>query len=161
VIFVTVGTHHAPFDRLMQGLAALPADELVVQHGVAPPPPGVRDARPWMSFPEMLDHFRRARAVITHAGVGSILCASNAGHVPIVVPRLKRYGEHVDDHQVELIHELDRLGKVVVVWDVSELADAVRLVPAPRPLSRRTRSGPLHDALRASLRPDLAASPSG
>ncbi len=126
MIFVTVGTHQQPFERLIRGLAALPADELVVQHGSAPPPPGVRHAVRFMPFPEVLEHLRRADVVITHAGVGSILCATNAGHVPIVVPRLKRHGEHVDDHQVELIGELGRLGKVSVVWEVDELPGAVR-----------------------------------
>ncbi len=58
-----------------------------------------------MSFPEMLAKFASADVVVTHAGVRSILLATNAGHVPIVVPRLKDLGEHVDDHQMDLIRE--------------------------------------------------------
>ena len=151
VIFVTVGTHQQPFERLIKGLSGLPADELVVQHGSVAPPAGVRHVAAFMPFPEVLEHLRRADVVITHAGVGSILCATNAGHVPIVVPRLKRHGEHVDDHQVELIDELGRLGHVTVVREVAELASAVAQAPPRRAPSER-RPGPLQTAVHAALR---------
>ena len=65
MIFVTVGTHHQPFDRLIRSLATLPADELVVQYGYAAPPRECLRAAPFMSFPEMLENFRDADAVIT------------------------------------------------------------------------------------------------
>lgn len=150
MIFVTVGTHQQPFERLLRGLAALPADELVVQYGPGRRPEGVREAVPFLSFAEMLDHFARADVVVMHAGVGSILVATNAGHTPIVVPRLKRHGEHVDDHQVHLIDELEELGKVIVVHDVADLPAAVADAP-PRRAPAARRSGPLQEAVRAAL----------
>ena len=138
MIFVTVGTHQQPFLRLVEALATLPRERLVVQHGPAPAPAGVTHAVPFMSFPEMLDHFARADVVVTHAGVGSILLATNAGHTPIVVPRLKDRGEHVDDHQVHLINELERDKRVIVVWDTSLLPAAVASAPPRRePVQRR------------------------
>ena len=73
MIFATVGTHQQPFERMLHALQVLPADELVVQHGPASPPAGVRRAVPFMSFGDMLEHFESADVVITHAGVGSIL----------------------------------------------------------------------------------------
>ena len=54
----------------------------------------------------MLECFRSADKVVTHAGVGSILCADREGHVPLVVPRRHDLGEHVDDHQLELARAL-------------------------------------------------------
>ena len=150
LIFVTVGTHQQPFERLIRALDTLPAEELVVQYGFAQPPHGVRHAVPFMSFPEMLDQFARADTVITHGGVGSILCATSAGHVPIVVPRLKRYGEHVDDHQVGLIRELEATGEIVVMWDLDRLRAAVAEVPPRRPAIER-QTGPLQESVRAAL----------
>ena len=150
MIFVTVGTHQQPFERLIAALRALDAASLVVQYGYADPPPGVARATAFMPFPEMLRNFEAADAVITHAGVGSILCATNAGHVPIVVPRLKRHGEHVDDHQVELVRALEAAGKVIVVEDVERLADALERVPPRRPASVRG-AGPLHAAVREAM----------
>jgi UDP-N-acetylglucosamine transferase subunit ALG13 len=150
VIFVTVGTHQQPFDRLMRALEALPAEELFVQYGHADPPAGVARAVDFQPFPEMLEAFASADVVVTHAGVGSILCATNAGHLPVVVPRLKQYGEHVDDHQVHLIRELERDGRVSVVWDMEELAGAVAAAP-PRRAPVQRRPGPLQASVRAAL----------
>ena len=151
LIFVTVGTHQQPFERLIRAPDALPAEDLVVQYGFAEPPPSVEHAVPFMSFPEMLDHFDRADSVITHGGVGSILCATAAGHVPIVVPRLKRHGEHVDDHQVGLIRELVAAGEIAVVWDTARLAAAVADAP-PRRSALERRAGPLQESVRAAMR---------
>jgi UDP-N-acetylglucosamine transferase subunit ALG13 len=150
MIFVTVGTHQQPFDRLIRALEAFDGEDLVVQYGHAAPPRGAAHAVPFMSFPEMLAHFERADAVVMHAGVGSVLCATNAGHVPVVVPRLKRYGEHVDDHQVQLVRALEQDGRVIVVEDVGALPEAVRRVPPRRPPSER-RPGPLHEAVRRAI----------
>lgn len=150
MIFVTVGTHQQPFHRLMKALEVLPAEELFVQYGNAEPPAGVARAVAFQSFPEMLEAFATADVVVTHAGVGSILCATNAGHVPVVVPRLKQYGEHVDDHQVHLIRELERDGRVSVVWEMDQLADAVAAAPPRRPPVQR-RPGPLQASVKAAL----------
>jgi len=150
MIFVTVGTHQQPFERLIRALASVDGDALVVQYGYAKRPPGVARAVAFMTYPEMLRHFREADAVVTHAGVGSILGATDAGHVPIVVPRLKRHGEHVDDHQVQFVRALEGAGKVRVVEDVDRLPVALADVPPRRPPSERV-AGPLHDAVRAAM----------
>lgn len=122
MIFVTVGTHHQAFDRLLIGLGAFDPADLVVQYGPGAPPPGVARAEAYMPFDEMLRCFAAAEGVVTHAGVGSILCARREGHVPLVVPRRHDLGEHVDEHQAELVRVLERRGGVVAVWDVATLA---------------------------------------
>jgi UDP-N-acetylglucosamine transferase subunit ALG13 len=150
VIFVTLGTHHQPFTRLTDALAALPADELVVQHGHSPAPAGVREAIAFLDFGSMLERVREADVVVTHAGVGSILLARREGHTPVVVPRLHRHGEHVDDHQVELTEALAGDGKVIAVWEPAELAAAVAAAPG-RGDRRPLAAGPLHAAVREAL----------
>ena len=153
MIFVTVGTHQQPFSRLLTALAALPLDSLVVQHGCAAAPPGVAQAVPYMPFDEMLRQLEAADHVITHAGVGSILAATRLGHVPIVVPRLKRYGEHVDDHQEQLTRALASSGSVVPAWDVSRLAELV----ASAPRRRQSTGEPAGLRLGAAVREALTA----
>jgi UDP-N-acetylglucosamine transferase subunit ALG13 len=157
VIFVTVGTHTQPFTRLVESLASLPADELIVQHGPAAPPAGVLAASPFMSHDDLQRHLWSARAVITHAGVGSILCALAVGHTPVVVPRLRRYGEHVDDHQLELMEALSRRGDVIGVYDLEGLPEAVASAPVRQPTDD-VGDLPLHAALREALlgEPDFA-----
>ena len=66
-----------------------------------------------MPFDVLNAQMRDADVVVTHAGVGSVLCARQAGHVPVVVPRLHRLDEHVDDHQVELVAALGADGHVI------------------------------------------------
>jgi len=148
VIFVTVGTHHQPFERLLGALDSL-NDELVVQYGPGQPP-AASHAEPFMSFDAMLRRFREADTVITHAGVGSIICASREGHVPLVVPRRHELGEHVDDHQVELTRALAQRGRVVAVWDVDALAETVAAAPPRQPASTRAEPA-LCPSVRSAL----------
>jgi len=149
VIFATVGTHAQPFTRFLDALATLPGD-VVVQYGHNPPPAGVREAVAFMPFHVLNEHMRAADVVVTHAGVGSVLCAREAGHVPVVVPRLHRYGEHVDDHQLELVEALGADGHVIPVTDMSELPAAVERAGRHADIDRAPK--PLHAAVRDALR---------
>jgi UDP-N-acetylglucosamine transferase subunit ALG13 len=128
VIFATVGSSPFPFQRMMFALRNLPAADLRVQHGPAEPPPCVR-ADAYLPFDRMVDLIERSDLVVCHAGVGSIMCALQAGHIPVIFPRLKRHAETVDDHQVELAEALAPRGAVVVAWTAAELLDAVASVP--------------------------------
>jgi UDP-N-acetylglucosamine transferase subunit ALG13 len=131
VIFATVGSHPTfEFDRLLRGLELLPGDDLVVQCGPGEPPANARRAERWMPFGEVLELMSRASHVVSHAGVGTILCAVRAGHVPIVVPRLRRFGETVDDHQLELARALAQIHRVIPIEEAAELVQAVEQAPA-------------------------------
>ncbi len=126
MIFVTVGTTHFQFDRLLSAVAALDTgDELVVQRGPSRVPLGSARVMDFLSFDELNDHVRQADTVITHAGVGSIMVALSQGKRPVVVPRLQRFGEAVDDHQVQVATQLDRSGRVRAVLDLADLGRAV------------------------------------
>jgi UDP-N-acetylglucosamine transferase subunit ALG13 len=148
VIFATVGTHGQPFTRFLDALAGLD-DDVVVQYGHNAPPAGVREAVAFMPFDELNARMREADVVVTHAGVGSVLCAREAGHVPVVVPRLHRFGEHVDDHQLELVAALGKDGHVIGVMDISELPAAVEKAGRRADTTRAPK--PLHAAVRAAL----------
>jgi len=142
MILVTVGTNEAPFDRLLQAFGTRPpGEELVVQHGPSRVrPPGARCVE-FLPYQELADEIRRARVVVTHAGVGSIMTALWNGKRPVVVPRLRRFGEAVDDHQVALGRRLDESGLVTFVEDPDDVlravedagsAPGIELGPSPR-----------------------------
>ena len=150
LIFVTVGTHHQPFERLLGALASLPSDELIVQYGPGSPPRGVAEAAAFFPFEQMLHWFREADKVITHAGVGSILCACREGQTPLVVPRRHDLGEHVDEHQTELTRALSGRGKVIEIRDVAKLPQALAAAPMRRPREARVEPA-LCPAVRAAL----------
>ncbi len=133
MILVTVGTLHFPFERLLRAVDALPGNEEVLVQSRAP---GTRPARARcveeLPYDELVAEIRRARVVVCHAGVGSVLTSLQNGRRPIVVPRLGRYGEAVDDHQLEFGRRLAEAGLVTLVEDTAELASAVA-APAASP----------------------------
>ena len=126
MIFVTVGTNEAAFDRLVQAAGNLAGDEeLVIQRGASRVEPARGEAVDFLPFDGLVDEVRRARVVITHAGVGSVMVALANGHRPIVVPRLGRLGEAVDDHQLTWARRVAQDGLVLLVEDEADLAAAV------------------------------------
>jgi UDP-N-acetylglucosamine transferase subunit ALG13 len=128
MIFVTVGTNEARFDRLLEIVAALDLDEeLVIQYGHSSPI-GSHNAKlvNFLPFERMVETIRRARVVVAHAGVGSIMVALGNGKRPIVVPRRKALGEAVDDHQLQLGRRFDAAGFVTLVESPELLGDALR-----------------------------------
>lgn len=150
MIFATVGTHHQPFTRMLSALRSIDPAELVVQYGPGDPP-AASVAKPYMPFDEMLHWFGTADRVISHAGVGSILLARRAGHVPIVFPRRHDLGEHVDDHQSELVEALAAHDAVIAVLDAAELPAALAAAPLRLPPRARADS-PLGEAVGRALR---------
>jgi UDP-N-acetylglucosamine transferase subunit ALG13 len=151
VIFATVGSTQFRFDRLVQALEQLPVEQLFVQHGPVPPPAAAGRATDFMQFPEVVESMERADAVVSHAGAGSILCALRVGHVPVVVPRLQRFGETVDDHQVELARALAQDGKVICVEDLNRLGEAVASAPPRQPPEERDGLLSIQIAVREAL----------
>jgi UDP-N-acetylglucosamine transferase subunit ALG13 len=149
VIFVVLGTQAYPFDRLLRGLDGM-EEELVIQGGASTHrPPGAT----WFDFlelPQLLERLRAARVVVSHAGVGTVMTAVGEGKRPVVVPRLARYGEAVDDHQLAFARRLDEAGLVRLVEDPSELPSAVAETPEP-PAARPVGETSLADDLRRYL----------
>ena len=136
MIFVTLGTQAFQLDRLLRALDALPGDEeLVVQCGRATFRPARAEWHDHMGYEELIDHLQRARVVVCHAGVGSVLTALEHGRRPVVVPRLHSFGEAVDDHQVPFARRLAKAGYVTLVEDLDRLPDALA---EEQPLAHRT-----------------------
>ena len=122
MIFVTVGTNEAPFDRLLQTVAELSTTEdLVVQHGSSSVRIPDTKTFAFLPFDSIVEHIRRARVVVTHAGVGSTIVALSNGKRPVVVPRLRRFGEAVDDHQLLFGRRFARAGLVTLVESPKDL----------------------------------------
>lgn len=130
MIFVTVGTEQFSFDRLIRA-ADLVAEEfkpeavfVQVGHGVSLPTrcQWVR----FFAFDQLVEQIIRARVVISHAGVGSLLTCLRLGKVPILMPRRQHLGEHVDDHQVELATRMAQIGYALLAERSEELAPLIR-----------------------------------
>jgi UDP-N-acetylglucosamine--N-acetylmuramyl-(pentapeptide) pyrophosphoryl-undecaprenol N-acetylglucosamine transferase len=138
-IVVTVGTNGFDFRRLIEKLTqTVPAStEVLWQVGATDVSTLPVDGHTCLPEAQFFDAMRASDLVIAHAGVGSALSAMRAGHRPILVPRRSHYGEHVDDHQVEIASELAGRG-LAISCDVADiewraLVDnaAGRVIPNP------------------------------
>lgn len=117
MILVTVGTEQYPFNSLMKWVDLLIRngligrdEEVVVQYGTSTfLPDGARVYRllPEWQFRELVE---RARVVIAHCGEGTVMLLQSLRKPFVVVPRTKQFGEHVDDHQIEMADALERQG---------------------------------------------------
>jgi UDP-N-acetylglucosamine transferase subunit ALG13 len=125
-ILLSLGTHQQPFGRALDLVEPLARQgrEFVIQHGSTPPRPDAPNIRwvEFMPYAEVVDIMADSESVICHAGVGTIMTALKAGHKPIVVPRLARFGEHVDDHQLDIATRFAERGLVHRVTDETDLA---------------------------------------
>jgi UDP-N-acetylglucosamine transferase subunit ALG13 len=127
--FVSVGNAHQSFARLLNEIDIIAADlpqPVVIQHGHTPFESKTCVAKPFVGMAEFEEFIVNASLVILHAGGGGVLQAVQAGKVPVIVPRRFRYGEHVDDHQVENAKELALSGKVIVAEEPGQLMPAVK-----------------------------------
>ncbi len=128
MIFVTVGTHEQPFNRLIKKVDDLVADgtiqeKVVMQTGFSTYKPKHCEAHKMMSYEEMQQTLKDARIVITHGGPSSFIEALRFGKVPIVVPRQEKYYEHVNNHQVEFTKLIaQKMNNIVPVYDINELS---------------------------------------
>lgn len=126
MILVTVGTHETPFDRLLRAVVPLvELDELMVQYGSSELRVAGATCVDFLPFTELAELAAGARAVVTHAGAGSVLVALAAGKRPIVMPRIHAFGEAVDDHQLVFARHLSGAGRITLVEDPAEMKTAV------------------------------------
>jgi UDP-N-acetylglucosamine transferase subunit ALG13 len=136
-VVVTLGTSAYGFGRLIERLIKiLPVDaEVLWQTGHTDVSPFDIEATPFLPSADLARAMQAADLVVAHAGVGSALAALHSGHSPILVPRRKRYAEHVDDHQVQIGRRLMERG-IAFECDASDLTLAL----AERAASSRART---------------------
>jgi UDP-N-acetylglucosamine transferase subunit ALG13 len=161
MIFVTVGASPIPFDRLIAAVDDLDDDDVVVQYGSAKVRPRRGRSVSFMAFDDVVAHLRDADVVVAHAGAGSVMAALAAGRTPVVVPRLQRLGEAIDDHQLGFARRLDRRKVVRLVEDVADLPRAVQDARAASATSARVGSGPLASEIRGFLEERVRAAAAG
>jgi UDP-N-acetylglucosamine transferase subunit ALG13 len=136
VIYVTVGTHTAQFDRLVRAAdmyARTTSEEVVVQRGAS-----VEETKAARSFDfcdsaEMERLIAASRVVVCH-GADTILDVLRAGKPVLAVPRQQQFREHLNDHQVDFVLALAERGWIAVLEDPeSGMADAIERAATLRP----------------------------
>lgn len=131
MIFVTVGTHEQPFDRLVKAVDDLKKngviiDEVIMQTGFSTYKPKYCQCSKLLPYQQMIKNVADARIVITHGGPASFIVPLQVGKTPIVVPRQYRFCEHVNDHQVEFVRNVaQKMGTIIPVEDIENLEEII------------------------------------
>lgn len=131
MIFVTVGTHEQQFNRLVKYIDNLKKnykidDDIIIQSGFCTYKPKYCKYSKLLSYDEMLSNIKEARIVITHGGPASFITPLQYGKIPIVVPRQKQYGEHVNNHQVDFCNEVEKRRKnIIEILDINKLEKVI------------------------------------
>ena len=132
MIFVTVGTHEQPFNRLVQKIDELKRDgviteDVMIQTGFSTYEPKYCKWSKLIPYQDMVKNVADARIVITHGGPASFIMPLQIGKTPIVVPRQHKFDEHVNDHQVEFARNVaERMGTIIPVEDIEKLGEIIR-----------------------------------
>lgn len=132
MIFVTVGTHEQSFERLVKCVDDLKGngmitDDVVIQTGFTDYEPHNCEWKKLFSYQQMKKYVEMADLVITHGGPSSFIMPLQVGKVPIVVPRQKKYDEHVNDHQLDFALEVaSRQKNIIVVKEIFELQSVIQ-----------------------------------
>ena len=106
MIFVTVGSRGYPFDRLFKKLDELYengtlSEPMFAQIGTSAYKPRHYAYKDYITPEEFMEYIHDADIVVSHGASGSIMKALNAGKKVIAVTRLEKYGEHINDHQIQ------------------------------------------------------------
>ena len=138
MILVMLGTQNNSFHRLLEEIDKLIEngkinEEVIVQAGYTKYESENMKIIDFVSNDEIEKLEQKASCIITHGGVGSIIGSIEKGKKVIAVPRLKQYGEHVNDHQLDIVESFDKLGYIIGIKDVSELEVALQRVEKFKP----------------------------
>lgn len=126
LIFVCLGTKRFPFNRLLIELDKLIEEKkiteiVIAQIGHSTYIPQNFEYKRFMDPDEFENNMKNADLVITHGGTGSIIKALKAEKQVIAVPRLYKFGEHSDDHQLQIVNLFDELGYIRKVNEMENL----------------------------------------
>ena len=133
MILITLGSQKFQFNRLLEAVDDLVArgvihEEVFAQVGCSDYQPKHYPYKAFLDREEYAFWENKCTILITHGGTGAIVGGVKKGKKVIAVPRLAKYGEHVDDHQLEIIHQFGSQNLICGLNDCSELEEALAFV---------------------------------
>ena len=133
-IFITLGSQKFQFNRLLKAVDELcekgtvDAEDVFAQIGYSDYLPKNFNYKKFLDREEFSKEMSKAEIVITHGGTGAIIGAVKKGKKVIAVPRRAKYGEHVDDHQLQLVGHFKELQLIWECDDAEKGGDALETV---------------------------------
>jgi UDP-N-acetylglucosamine transferase subunit ALG13 len=143
MIFITVGTYPLQFNRLIKAVDIAVRDGLIKEEIFAQT--GACNYKPvHMEYASMLEksefdaRFKDANSIIGHAGMGTISMALEQNKPILIIARMSKYKEHVNDHQVSTADMFEKLGHVLVAHNTDELPQKLSKLNTFIPAKRNT-----------------------
>ena len=139
MILVMLGTQNNSFHRLLEELDKLIKkeiiqEEVIVQAGHTKYKSKNMEIFDLIPKEEIKKFQQEATYIITHGGAGSIISSIKCGKKVIAVPRKHEYGEHVNNHQEEIVDLFNAKGYILGINDVTELEKAIKKIPEFKPV---------------------------
>jgi UDP-N-acetylglucosamine transferase subunit ALG13 len=132
VIFVTVGNATQGFRRLLDAVDRLAGEGLFRDEAVFIQSGNNHDFHPvyckheaFVPMDDFAAKMQQATIVVSHGGTGTLFHALHAGKTPVVMPRRRKYGEIIDDHQLELVQALAAEGRLISIYEPDDLPAAI------------------------------------
>ena len=138
MILVTLGTFPLAFDRPLVSIheacqSGLIQSEVIVQSGHTHFESDFLEMRPFIPLQELTELTRSAELIISQAGSGSLILAVRNGKKTIAVPRLVKYDEVVDDHQLELMKVFVDEGYVLPWYETDSFPEILEQIKSFQP----------------------------
>ena len=133
MIFVTLGTQDKPFKRLLEAVEQQIdngniQEEVIAQIGCTKFSSNKMKIIDYISIEEFEQLMDKANFMITHAGVGSIIAGLEKHKKMIVAARKKEYGEHVNNHQEQILENFSHRGYIIPLLEFNKLDKAIEKI---------------------------------
>lgn len=133
MIFVTLGSQKFQFNRLLKAVDDLVergiiSEEVFAQSGYSDYEPKHYKFKPFLDREEFAEMEAKSNIVITHGGTGAIIGAVKNAKKVIAVPRMSKFSEHVDDHQLQIVNQFKEMNLICSCLECENLNDALKYV---------------------------------
>ena len=160
MIFVTLGSQKFQFNRLLQKIDELVKEEAIkeeifAQIGYSDYKPENYQYKDFLNRNEFSEIQSKADVVITHGGTGAIIGAVKKGKKVLAVPRLAKYGEHVDDHQIQLLQQFDGMEIIEACYELDDFEKALKKLRETEYRKYQTNTKKIIDSIEDYLRSEL------
>ena len=164
MILVTLGTQDKSFDRLLKAIDKEIEnknikEKVIVQAGYTKYKSDNMKIFDLVSEEELEKLVKKCDLLITHGGVGSILLGIRNNKKVIAAARLKKYGEHTNDHQKQIIKEFKKLGYITELDDFNKLKKIIEEAKSKEPVKFKSNNAKMNNALDFTHKQNIGIEP--
>ena len=138
MIFVALGTQDKSFTRLLETIERQIEmgnikDKVIVQAGYTKFISDKMEIFDYISMSEFEKNIDKCDLFITHGGVGNILTALQKGKKIIAAPRLAKYKEHTNDHQIQIVNSMAEGGYLLKFDEQANMTEVLEKAKTFKP----------------------------